>query len=282
MPYAGQRAILTTMHGKERVIARPLAVATGLTLDVTRDIDTDHLGTFAGERPRAADARTTALAKARLGIAATGVPIGVASEGSFAPHPVVPFVTADYELLAFVDTVRGFELVETVITAETNSAQCTAGEGAALDRWLAQVRFPSHAVLVRPRVAPPGVGVIKGITARASLEAAVAAARAASADGEAILETDMRAHCNPLRRRAIGRAATQLARRLACCCPRCAQPGFGRVDTVGGLPCAWCGTPTALVLEERWGCVGCPHVEARGRADGQTTADPASCPQCNP
>jgi len=41
-------AVFTTKHGKERVIARPLQAALGLTVTVADTIDTDLLGTFTG------------------------------------------------------------------------------------------------------------------------------------------------------------------------------------------------------------------------------------------
>jgi hypothetical protein len=52
--------------------------------------------------------------------------------------------------------------------------------------------------------------------------------------------------------------------------------------TEPGLPCDWCGLPTALVRHELWSCGVCGHSEARPRADGRHAADPANCPGCNP
>ena len=40
------------MHGKERVIAPVLFERLGLRVEVAKGIDTDQLGTFAGEIPR--------------------------------------------------------------------------------------------------------------------------------------------------------------------------------------------------------------------------------------
>ncbi len=45
----------------------------------------------------------TAVAKARLGMRQLGLPHGIASEGSFGPHPLVPFLAASTELIVLVD-----------------------------------------------------------------------------------------------------------------------------------------------------------------------------------
>lgn len=51
--------LLASRHGKERAMARPFCQGLGLELVVADRIDTDDFGTFAGERPRPADAATT-------------------------------------------------------------------------------------------------------------------------------------------------------------------------------------------------------------------------------
>jgi len=111
-PYAGRAAVLATRHGKERLLGRPLRVTPGLRLRVPPDLDTDALGTFTGEVARVGTPLEVARRKARLGMEAMGLPLGLASEGSFGPHPTIPFLPADHELLLFVDDERGVETVE--------------------------------------------------------------------------------------------------------------------------------------------------------------------------
>ncbi len=84
--YAGRRVCLTTLHGKERVLARPFFHGLGAEL-VVCGCDTDQLGTFSGEIERAADPLSTCVRKAALGLEASGLRLGLASEGSFGPHP---------------------------------------------------------------------------------------------------------------------------------------------------------------------------------------------------
>ena len=71
--FSGRRAALATMHGKEAAIAPAFRDRLGLVLETPQVIDTDALGTFTGEIPRVGSMRKTAIAKARLGMAATGL-----------------------------------------------------------------------------------------------------------------------------------------------------------------------------------------------------------------
>lgn len=283
-PYAGQRVCLTTLHGKERVLARPFLHGLGADL-VVCDRDTDQLGTFSGEIERPADPITTCRRKAWLGLEATGLRLGLASEGSFGPHPAVPLLPVGQEVLVFVDRDRQLTVVEQRLELRTTFASRTVvpaelpGDG--FRRWLHQVRFPSHALLARP--VPPAAGPpIKAIRTPAELDEAVARCAAASAEGRVLLETDMRAHCNPTRMASIRRLGFQLVRRLRQPCPRCASPGWGRIEGIAGLPCRCCGTPTGLLAQERWSCSACAHSAWRPRRDGRRVADPMHCPWCNP
>lgn len=275
--FAGRQASLATLHGKERAVAPALA---RLGIAVTAvPVDTDALGTFTGEVERALPPRETAVAKARLGMAAAGLDLGLASEASFGPHPALPFVAVHEELLALVDDAHGVTHVERLVTTRTNFGHVDVADIAAARGFLRQARFPGHALIVRP-VAAAGP-IIKGVADAGVLAEAVAAARAASPAGLARLETDMRAHHNPRRLVVLRRLARQLATRLATPCPQCGAPGFGPVDVERGLPCADCGTPTAAVRADVLGCLcgRCRVVEPR---PGVTVADPGVCPECNP
>ncbi|SBO44267.1 DUF6671 family protein [Cyanobium sp. NIES-981] len=288
-PYAGRRVCLTTLHGKEKVLARPFFHGLGAQLQVC-GCDTDQLGTFSGEIERADDPITTCRRKAELGLAATGLPLGLASEGSFGPHPVVPLLPVGQEVLVFLDRERQLTLVEQRLELRTTFASRVVApsdlQGPEVLRWLHQVQFPSHALIARPHAPgqpgnPSGL-CIKAIRTEPALEAAIARCAALSADGRVRLETDMRAHCNPTRMASIRSLGFQLVRRLRRLCPACATPGWGRLEAIPGLPCRCCGTSTALVARERWGCATCSHTELRPRRDGRTVADPMHCPWCNP
>lgn len=271
-PYEAQTAALATVHAKARAIGPAFRRRLGLALVVPEGIDTDRLGTFTGEVPRPAGLKETAILKARLGLAASGLPLAVASEGSFGPHPVIPFLAVAREAMAFVDAARGLTLVEERVSERTNFAALDLTPEADLPGFLARAGFPRHGLILRS-----GGRIVKGIADPAQL-----ARLLESADGPSRLETDMRAHMNPTRMREIARLAHRLACRLATPCPACGSPGFGHTRSLKGLPCSDCGTPTALVKAEIHGCARCGHVRMMPRADDRSAAAPGECPCCNP
>ncbi|MFI5833360.1 DUF6671 family protein [Micromonospora sp. NPDC051300] len=277
-PFRGVVACLATMHGKQWALRPLLRRRLGMGLRVA-EVDTDALGTFTGEVPRVGSARETVVRKARLGMAVTGSPVGLASEGAFGPHPAAPWMPADVEYVALVDARSGLTVVESVVSAETNHAHVTTDgrDRAVVLAFLRRVGFPHHAVVVRP-AAGPGAPE-KGLRRLVDVLAALRRAGAGSADGRATLAADLRAHVNPTRMRVIAAAGQRLVRRLATACPACAAPGFGPVGAEGGLPCRDCGTPSPLDATLVDGCAGCPY---RSRRPVAGRADPGSCPRCNP
>lgn len=95
------------------------------------------------------------------------------------------------------------------------------------------------------------------------------------------VESDLRAHMSQLRRPLILQAAQALAMRLAQQCTQCGSPGFGRVESLGGAPCRWCGNPTTSALAHIDGCPACGHLVQRS-VDRNDAADPGACAYCNP
>ncbi|MCG8360477.1 MAG: hypothetical protein MI920_33350 [Kiloniellales bacterium] len=280
--YCERTASLATKHAKEQAIARPFRFALGLDVLAPAGLDTDTLGTFTGEVPREGTPLEVCERKARLGMKITGLPFGLASEGSFGPHPFIPLIPAGVELLTFVDDERGFVLTANFLCESTNYGHCEARNIDELTEWLPRVGFPAHALIVRTNENGPGKPIAKGVTTAEDLQTAMAEATALSDGGIAWVEPDMRAHLNPTRMRAIRRLAFKLARRLAAPCPSCSAPGWGRTGTVKGLPCELCGAPTEMVRYELFGCAVCDHLEERSRRDGLQKTSPQNCPLCNP
>jgi hypothetical protein len=288
-PYCGARVALATRHGKERVIGRALRHGLGAELLHVTTVDTDALGTFCGGVTRQGTALEACVTKAEAALAHSDTALAIASEGSFGPHPHLPFLAAGLECMVFLDRGRGLTISEQELARRTNFAHrlvppsSVSGEDPALRQWLRQVGFPSHALIVRPHGGTPhSGGVVKGLDRWDTLELAIAAAAAASSDGLALVETDMRAHRNPTRMATIRRLAFRLVRRVGSSCPDCQTPGWGVVEQRQGLRCGACGLPTALVRTVVWGCQQCGHREERPRADGLSQADPGHCQWCNP
>jgi hypothetical protein len=271
------KVALGTMHGKEAAIAPALAPL-GIGLVVPEGLDTDRFGTFSGEVARAGNMLDAARAKAAAAVAATGLRVGMASEGTYGPHPAVPFMARGVEVLLWRDAVSGHEIVEHLIDDAPCYDRTEATTMTDIAPFLEQIGFPDTAVVVRSG-GGSGRGIDKGLRDPDRLEAAI---RAACADGGAVVETDMRAHMNPRRMAMIARLAGQLAARLAVSCHACGAPGWGLLRTEPGLPCRWCGGPSLLARGEVHGCSACGLTEFRPRPDGLRDADPGSCPSCNP
>lgn len=288
--YVGRTIALASQHGKERVLARPLRHGLGLTLQRATMVNTDLLGSFSGEYARPEDALATCRLKAEAGMDALGLDLGLASEGAFGPHPVVPFLPIGHEWLTFVDRRHQLTISDYAMSRKTNFSSFKVATPEASLGWLKEVGFPSHAVMVglpnsvsaAKRVPHAVDWLAKGVQSPGELARWIAIAAQRSEDGIAWLETDMRAHCNPTRMASIRRLAFQLVRRINTQCPACTAPGWGLVRTIAGLPCSSCGLATELVAFEEFGCSRCSYTEQRPRRDQLVAADPGLCAYCNP
>jgi hypothetical protein len=248
---------------------------------VPEGLDTDRFGTFTRGVARSGSMEEAATAKADAAMTASGLGLGLASEGSYGPHPAMPFMPGGHELLVFIDRSRNLTITEHVVTAQVTFGHTTVTALDALQPFLQRVGFPDQWLVLRPADRPDGTsGMTKGVADEAQLAAAFAAARNRSATGEVLVETDMRAFANPQRVRTMALLARRLGARLARHCPECDTPGFGGDRPVAGLPCADCGTPTVLPLAVERTCLHCGYrVQSPSR---ELAADPSSCPCCNP
>lgn len=277
--YQGQAVALLTQHGKEQVIASVLGPALGCRVEHVSGYDTDLLGTFTRDIPRAGTQIEAARKKARLGMKLSGLPIGLASEGSFGPDPSIGLFPWNVEFLIWIDDVLGLEVVGTA-QGGANCAHLLASNWTAAEAFAHQWGFPGHQLVLRPEWEDDS-RIRKGISSWAELEDSFTWALEQSTSGRVFLESDVRAYANPTRLKTIGLAAEDLARKLRCLCPKCGAPGFWIVEHVPGLPCGDCGAPTREVQADVLGCVKCPHRVTRERTDSNT-ADPARCDYCNP
>ena len=281
--YSGQIAVVATMHGKERVIAPMLNDAFGLDVHLAIDLDTDKFGTFSREIPRAGSPLDAARAKIIAAFQSMPLArIGLASEGSFGPHPLVPFMPLGQELVLLIDRETGFELEGRYAGADTNFCHAVLANVDAAVEFAERSGFPEHGLIVigctdgKPA---PERALIKDITDLHSYEAAIR--QLTFNGGSAFVETDMRAHRNPTRMKAIERATADLIRRMQSACPTCGFPGFDVTERIPGLPCEWCGVPTDVIRNTIWSCRRCFFRDVRPATDN-ATADPGHCHDCNP
>jgi hypothetical protein len=261
------------------VIAPALDLALGCQVERVAGYDTDLLGTFTRDIPRAGVQIEAARKKARMGMDLSGLSLGLASEGAFGPDPFVGAFPWNLELLIFIDDERNLEVVG-VAQGKANFHHLLAGDWAATETFARQAGFPEQHLVVRPE-GENDSRIRKGIATWSALEAAFAWAFSQSANGRVFLETDARAHANPVRMDNIRLATQDLARKILSACPSCGTPGFWIVERVPGLPCRDCATRTQETLAEIHGCLKCEHRIAIEIA-GQQFADPARCDYCNP
>lgn len=280
-PYQNSRIGLVTRHAKEVAIAPIFKEVLGADV-LSLEIDTDKLGTFSRDVPRVGSALETARRKCELGIETGLIQCCLASEGSFGPHPDNPFIPCDHEILYFIDEVNKIHLSTSVLSMDTNYNYKVAVSIDEVVGFLDIVKFPSHALIVRPNVWENKKDIFKGIRTREELHSSFEKAVRLSQDKAAYLETDMRAHMNPTRMGVIAEVAKKLANQLKVPCPKCSSPGWGLKNVERGLECSYCLYPTSHVKFEIIGCVTCIYEIKQVRNDGLTSADPRYCPVCNP
>ena len=114
-----------------------------------------------------------ATRKARLGMSVMGLPLGIASEGTFGPHPAIPFMPAGIELLVFVDEERQVVIAESLVAEATNFDHLIVSPGDALDAFLKQIGFPAHGLIVRPNEGGLIEALVKGVVEKSALNRAI-------------------------------------------------------------------------------------------------------------
>ena len=267
-PYRGVSASFATKHEKEKVVA-PIFSALGISLHVP-DIDTDLLGTFTSEIERVGLPKEVVLKKARMGMEASGLRYGAASEGSIGPDPVVPFLNSDIECMAWVDDERGIEIMEFHRSLDIIAATSHSIDG----DFLIRADFPNHSLIVK------GNGkVVKGIKDRGELDRVIA--EISKLGASIVIESDLRAHHSPSRMRNIAAVAEKLVARISRLCTGCNAPGFGHVENLYGVACRECKNVEARAIRgEVLGCAKCDYREEI--SNQREFIDPAECGYCNP
>lgn len=219
--FQGRTLVIATMHGKEQVIAPALQTHLGVETIVPQGFNSDRFGTFTGEIKRSGNQLEAARAKVQAAMTQTGVDLGIASEGSFGAHPSIPFVQSNLELLVLVDRKHGYEIRGHHRTSETNmDGKLVSSVEEALD-FAHKIGFPDHGIIVRKndRLDQPISELYKNISTEAELVAIVHKLLADPHSDRIFVETDMRAHRNPTRMKAIAKAVEDLIQNVLSLCP---------------------------------------------------------------
>lgn len=271
----GKKVVLATAHRKEVAIADLLSTHLGVQVLVPAQFNSDQFGTFSGEVPRGGSPIDAARKKIASALDLTGCNIGVASEGSFGPHPQVPFLPTNEEWLVWFDRETGLEVMHRELSFSTNHAHVDATSRAKAHDFLQQVGFPEHGIMIRLAAGP----WIKGICSQASVDLLIE--QELRTAGVVHIETDMRAMFNPTRMAVIRQAALGLVKKLKGGCPRCSWPAMEAIHNKRGLPCAQCGQPTFFIKVLILKCRRC-RFEIEQWFPSGIAANPAQCNYCNP
>ncbi len=272
-----QDYVIVTQHEKGAVVDPIFSEVLGVRVTELH-ANTDQLGTFDGEMPRRDGPLATALAKAQIG-RDLGVTRVLASEGTFSPHPAMPWMTVNSELIvALVDDLPS-PVVGSAVSLETVVFSREVGPDDDLHEIATQAKLAGHAVLVRNIDDEPAV-LSKGIQDGDALREALTRVWRVSPSRRAHVHSDLRAHLSGSRRSVIAAAARDLAVRLSQTCPSCHIPGWGATEVIRGAPCTDCGRATNQIRGER---LSCPHcLVSESRIDLDLRGDPGACDRCNP
>ena len=277
--FQNRKIIIATKHQKEQVIAPILEKELGVSCFTDETFDTDALGTFTGEVVRELDPISTAREKCLRAMKANNCDLGIASEGSFGPHPSMFFISADDEFLIFIDTKNNLEVIVREISTATNFNGKQIQSQKELMAFAKDIGFPKHSLILR-KSKNENTDIQKGITdveiLKKSFEQLYAKYNYVYA------EMDMRAMHNPTRMNVIEQATQKLVQKIKSTCPECQIPGFGITDAKNGLVCSLCGSPTNSTLSYIYVCQHCKFTKEEMYPNKKTTEDPTYCDYCNP
>ncbi|MGL5924253.1 DUF6671 family protein [Chroococcidiopsis sp.] len=281
--FIGRVAVIATMHKKEEAIAPIVEPELGVQCIVPNDFNTDIFGTFTRDIARPADQIATAKFKAKKALEITGETIAIASEGSFAPHPDLPFISSNQEIVVFIDTLNQLEIVGQEISTETNFNSQSVRTVEEAESFARKIGFPSHGLVVMlSSDSLERTEIFKGINTEEKLTEIVTFALSKSSTGKVHIETDMRALYNPTRMQNIAKATKNLIQKIHQRCPNCACPGFDAIAQRRGLPCGLCNLPTSAIRSVVYQCQKCSFQQEKLFPQGVKVADPAQCMYCNP
>jgi hypothetical protein len=275
--FRSRQALMASMHGKEKALVPVFKKNWNIDVVPESSVDTDQLGTFTGETERWLTPKEAAIKKCHLALDAAGHDLAIATEGSFGPHPQMPFLPFHEEWIALVDRRNNLEICLVERSMKTNYGGAWIESPKELHDFLARIGFPFHG-LILGNAFPERDKVVKGIT---NWSEARHAYMILSRDRKKVYaESDMRAMFNPSRMLVIAKLGRRLTEAMHRPCPVCHKPGFAHQFDKAGLPCSQCGYPTQTTAHHIYTCQHCAFEEAIPTAN--EFGDPSYCLICNP
>ena len=279
MDFAGRKLVIATKHDKQTVIGPLIETFLGAEWFLNSSFDSDQLGTFSGEIERKDDPLTTLKNKCLLAMELSNCDLGIASEGSFGPHPTLFFGHADDEWIVFIDKKNDLEIYARELSTDTNFGGSVIKNLAEARDFASKHDFPNHALILKNQHEDFDY-IKKGIKNHSDLENYFQ--ECFSEYGSVYLETDMRAMYNPTRMKVIEKAAQKLMEKINSKCPECHTHGFSVTEVKPGLRCEWCSSPTDSILYHLQTCQKCGYSDKLYYPNGKKFEDPMYCSFCNP
>jgi len=277
--YRDQTIYFGTKHKKEEAL-QPLLQEIGIHCLVS-NIDTDQFGTFSGEIKRVDSIRKTLTQKINEVFKLNShIQLALASEGSFGPHPLIPFMYGNHETLLFVDKDKAIEIYVEDFSFHTNlkEIEINKGDEGLIEPFFTEIKFPDHAIMLKTSTdiffKYTGIQDKKFVLNFINHNL--------TNNNKVIMATDMRAMFNPTRMNNIHQVGKKLVNSLQSYCPGCQMPGYSICEYVPGLECSLCGADTNVIKEEIWNCKKCQFTEKKERKDQLKYASPSECNYCNP
>jgi hypothetical protein len=274
--FFGRQLAITSLHKKEKVIAPILKKTLGFEPLPVVSIDTNKFGSFEEVNSRKKSPEDTLVAKCLSGMNLHQLNCGIATEASFFPDPNFPLRTIHEELIVFIDLEYDIRIIEAHVSINTVCFSKRVNSKLELHQLLKQIDFPNQAIFLSWE---SFINQTHKKHCSSWKEVEMTLEKFVSDTVELEVTSDQRACHNPTRMAVIESVTHQLTERLLRLCPHCSFPGFGKVGTIKGAPCGYCGIPSSFIMQEVYKCCKCNHIEPqiiRG------TIDPAHCNFCNP
>jgi hypothetical protein len=171
------------------------------------------------------------------------------------------------------------EIIERIISTETNFLAKEITTESELDTFLQQVQFPSHGVILR-KSKDEKIEIFKNLQDEELVKEIFNLL--IKKYQKAYIETDMRAMYNPTRMKVIEQVSEKLMHKILSKCPTCSTPGYSVTNAKEGLPCMQCSLPTKSTLSYIYSCAHCSFTEEKKYPNNKELEDPMYCDYCNP
>ncbi len=138
---------LVSKHQKELAVF-PILHQNGASKTLVIEAETDQLGTFSVEIPRNLSVMETLEEKCKLGFSNSKHSLFIATEGSFGPHPLFPWVPQHQESYILFDRSSNSKFYHHYTSQHTNFQIASIQSEQQLVEFCNRIKFPSHWIIL--------------------------------------------------------------------------------------------------------------------------------------